>query len=96
MLLVEIELNLKTTPCEFPKSLLICGSKKYFLLGLLCFYNNKQRPELNHFIFKLFDGKNFYDVDNLRKRMDNSINNELNYSGNFFCVSLAVYILNDF
>lgn len=96
MLFVEIELNIQTSPREIPNYIQLQGVAKYHLIGVVCFHKNKENSELNHFIFKLFDGKNFYDVDNLRNKMSSDINNELNYNGNFYRSSLAIYILNQF
>ena len=95
ILFVEIEPNVQLTPRELPKFLEI-QKIKYNLFGLICFYNNSTNPRLNHFIFKLFDGLNFFDIDNLRTKIPTSFNNELFYNGKFFVINTAFYILNDF
>jgi hypothetical protein len=91
MLFIEIEPNIKTTPLEVPKSISL-QKKEYKLLGLFLFHSSILFKS-NHFIFKFFDGKNFFDIDNLRKNFEDSVNNELCYNGKKFIISAAAYFL---
>lgn len=47
----------------------------------------------NHYIFKLFDGKNFFDFDNLSitKKISNQANNSFSIDGIDYESSLAIY-----
>jgi hypothetical protein len=93
LLFIEIEPNIKTTPMEVPKSIYLQG-KQYSLLGLFLFHSSILSKS-NHFIFKFFDGKNFFDIDNLRQNFEESVNNELCYNGKKFIISAATYFLNE-
>jgi hypothetical protein len=45
----------------------------------------------NHYIFKLFDGKNFYDINNFKTEIPNEANNTYTIDGIDFELSLGVY-----
>ena len=42
----------------------------------------------NHYIFKLFDGKNFYDINNFKTEIPNEANNTYTIDGIDFELSL--------
>jgi hypothetical protein len=45
----------------------------------------------NHYIFKLFDGKNFFDVNNFKENISKKANNYYATDGKNYQISLAVY-----
>jgi hypothetical protein len=94
IIISEIELNITSTPKEFPKCFKI-QDVQYNLLGFQLFHGNNQQSKINHFIFKFFDGQNFYDIDNMRKKIQKTINNTLNYNGKNYRISAAFYILDN-
>jgi len=48
-----------------------------------------------HFIFKLYDGKNFFDVDNLKERVQNKANNSFKYDGKDWLLVTGIYYIDD-
>ena len=47
----------------------------------------------NHFTLKLYDGKNFFDVDNFKERIQNNANNSFKYQSKDWQIHLGIYYL---
>ena len=47
----------------------------------------------NHFIFKIFDGKNFFDIDNFNEKMKMNANNTCKYKNVLWEPYLLIYCL---
>ena len=45
----------------------------------------------NHYIFKLFDGKNFFDINNFKEKISKKANNYYATDGKNYQLSLGVY-----
>ena len=45
----------------------------------------------NHFIFKIFDGKNFFDFDNTKKHISKKGNNSCSIDGSNYELILGIY-----
>ncbi len=49
----------------------------------------------NHFIYKLYDGKNFFEVDNMKTSISNKANNSFKYDDRLWQMQLGIYYLTD-